>query len=897
MKIHEYNEMMSYLTRRPMSMGGRVGFKTAGLVKTLLSQIKPYTGARKIGESTKKDRGPEKKFLEAFFEYARKEFDGNKSAALRKLGINREKYRSIEASTLGGENRRIGNISEGGKMSSVIPTPKKVISYADATTEAKRDKNFLKKFVTDKNKNEFYTAKDIGNILKIDVSNKKQIDRLVSDLNRFNVNSKQIGGGEIAKQKKFRLGDAVNKITKGYEKKLVEGEKVAQSERVKIATKLDPEQKNFNSAFLQAARKISQEEGIFIPGAIEDVGHPLSIKITDKYPKLVKDSNINKLNTLVYQDPVINRNLLEATGYESKHDKLFKQLNKIVGKKVGPEELKELQGIKNEMNNLHATLLTNIKNLSTKGATFYDPRLKKSTTYKGSYFKEQENRVPKIDINIPKVGQTFKSENLFVDMSNVNPAFRVGLVDQINPNAKFFKDLNKEQKEIYKRNVLDQTKFNLDKFYSKAGYPREQIDELKDALEFGTAEKLGIATAGVLGLGSTAAADEPGAETPDDFPTGKVAAGAAVAPLATKKGRSVYGKAAKGLLKGLQVLGQPSIAAAIAADELAEGNIKTAGASLLAPELVGSAAPKGTSLLSKAGRFAMNPFGRAARAFTPVGLATIGAGGLYDVYKEFERRQALTDEERLDEDLEAQEKYDEMMVGAADGGLITGRMGFAEGPKDPSRRKFIKIMGGLASLPIVGKYFKLAEKAAPVVQKLKNTSTAMPEWFPNFVQKFMNNSIGKKIDADIMEFKNPDLPNVKITRHDDGRTFIDGKNEYNEGWAIDYKPPGYEVIDETTGKAVKTKGEFEAVEGRHVALGPEDYDTDPFYVDDLDELTTIDVAEMEKYTTGKVTKTVKDAFGQDTGLKKGPRNYDMAVGTAENKADVLRDADLLDEID
>jgi hypothetical protein len=41
--------------------------------------------------------------------------------------------------------------------------------------------------------------------------------------------------------------------------------KSSQSERVKIATKLDPEQKNFNSAFLQAARKISQEEDIFIP--------------------------------------------------------------------------------------------------------------------------------------------------------------------------------------------------------------------------------------------------------------------------------------------------------------------------------------------------------------------------------------------------------------------------------------------------------------------------------------------------------------------------------------------------------------------------------------------------------------------------------------------------------
>ena len=149
----------------------------------------------------------------------------------------------------------------------------------------------------------------------------------------------------------------------------------------------------------------------------------------------------------------------------------------------------------------------------------------------------------------------------------------------------------------------------------------------------------------------------------------------------------------------------------------------------------------------------------------------------------------------------------------------------------------------------------------------------------------------------LRNLKNPDLPDVKVTKHDDGRVFVEGNNEYNEGYQIEYEPPGYEVVDEKTGKAVKTQGNFDAVEGRHVALGPEDYDVDPFYADDLDELTTIDVAEMEKYATGKVTKTVKDAFGTDTGLKKGVRNYDMAVGTAENTADVLRDADLLDEID
>ena len=221
------------------------------------------------------------------------------------------------------------------------------------------------------------------------------------------------------------------------------------------------------------------------------------------------------------------------------------------------------------------------------------------------------------------------------------------------------------------------------------------------------------------------------------------------------------------------------------------------------------------------------------------------------------------------------------------------RLGFADGPKDPSKRTFLKIMGGLASLPIVGKFFKGAK---PVVEKLANTPTKMPDWFPKFVDKFVSRSIGKKIDADLIEYTNPDLPNVKLTRKDDGSILVEGRNEYNEPYNISYEPPGYELIDEKTGKAVKTPGNFEAVEGRHVALGPEDFDTDAFYADDLDELFTSDIAEMEKYTTGNITNTAKDAFGRDTRLKKGMYDSEMAQGRAENQADMLAD-EVLDEID
>jgi hypothetical protein len=228
---------------------------------------------------------------------------------------------------------------------------------------------------------------------------------------------------------------------------------------------------------------------------------------------------------------------------------------------------------------------------------------------------------------------------------------------------------------------------------------------------------------------------------------------------------------------------------------------------------------------------------------------------------------------------------------------LGGRIGFKDGPKNPGRRTFIKGMGILAALPFVGKFIKPAAK--PIIQKLSNTPTVMPDWFPNFVEKFMRNSIGKKIDADLMEFKNADLPNVKVTRNDDGRVFVEGRNEYGEKYQIEYEPPGYELIDEKTGQAVRTPGNFEAVEGRHVALGPEDYDVDPFYADDLDELASSDIADMEKYTTGKVTGIVDDAFGESSGLKKGEYNAAMGQGKAEADADrALEDAaEFYDEID
>ena len=104
-----------------------------------------------------------------------------------------------------------------------------------------------------------------------------------------------------------------------------------------------------------------------------------------------------------------------------------------------------------------------------------------------------------------------------------------------------------------------------------------------------------------------------------------------------------------GLGDVVRVLGTPSVAATFAGTTIKENldkgdslldaaTDKMVGIDLLYPELakqtVGKLAPRGTGILSTLGRFAANPFGRAARAFTPIG-AGITAIGLGKDYYDF----------------------------------------------------------------------------------------------------------------------------------------------------------------------------------------------------------------------------------------------------------------------
>ena len=184
-------------------------------------------------------------------------------------------------------------------------------------------------------------------------------------------------------------------------------------------------------------------------------------------------------------------------------------------------------------------------------------------------------------------------------------------------------------------------------------------------------------------------------------------------------------------------------------------------------------------------------------------------------------------------------------------------------------------MAGLAAIPVFGKFFKGA-KVAKTVVPLTNTSTTMPSWFPKFIDKVIDKGVGTKIDADLMRYEVEELPGIRIDRHDDGRIYVEGQNDYGKGYDIEYQPPGYEVTDYKTGKAVKTKGDFTASEEVHVSVdmdGNADFEGE--ILEEVGDILGGDSRKMEEFATGSKIKNIT----------KGEHRVGQAEVAAENAAD------------
>ena len=113
---------------------------------------------------------------------------------------------------------------------------------------------------------------------------------------------------------------------------------------------------------------------------------------------------------------------------------------------------------------------------------------------------------------------------------------------------------------------------------------------------------------------------------------------------------------------------------------------------------------------------------RAARIASPLGIAALAGEGGYQLFKA-----AQAEQERINQ--MTPEQRQEFIAEQEDMSRFSANEG---GPTDPSKRKFMKIMGGLASLPVLGKFFKIAEPLAPVVSK---AAESVPPYFLNLVEK------------------------------------------------------------------------------------------------------------------------------------------------------------------
>ena len=229
-----------------------------------------------------------------------------------------------------------------------------------------------------------------------------------------------------------------------------------------------------------------------------------------------------------------------------------------------------------------------------------------------------------------------------------------------------------------------------------------------------------------------------------------------------------------------------------------------------------------------------------------------GNRGRLDVYKNIDINEAITDVETMVKNMEI-----------ASGRKLNsdgGRAGFKKG-SDMTRRSFLKILGGLAAVPIVGKFFKLAKvgqtvKKVPVIQT--DNIAGKPEWFDALVNKVIleGDDVTKKFatqERQIVHSKNlEDGTTVRVTQDtDQGAVRVEYESEQNvfgDPVQMEYKKP---LPDEG---APRPSAEFSTAESGPVGRqqSPDDYDIEIDEVggSSIEDLSS-DVSKLKEYATGK----------------------------------------------
>jgi len=199
-----------------------------------------------------------------------------------------------------------------------------------------------------------------------------------------------------------------------------------------------------------------------------------------------------------------------------------------------------------------------------------------------------------------------------------------------------------------------------------------------------------------------------------------------------------------------------------------------------------------------------------------------------------------------------------------------GRIGLKEG-SGMTRRSFLKILGGLAAVPIVGKFFKLA-KAGKTVTKVPMIKTGdvpgKPEWFDALVNKVIleGDDVTKRFatqERQVVHIKKiDDETSVMVTQDlNDGSIMVDVddpiRNVMGEGAGLETDTKVQMMLkkgqaDETTKGTPPDEFSFTENDMRNYMDGPDDYTTEftENTVDKMKDLTS-DLGKIKSYATGK----------------------------------------------
>ena len=227
------------------------------------------------------------------------------------------------------------------------------------------------------------------------------------------------------------------------------------------------------------------------------------------------------------------------------------------------------------------------------------------------------------------------------------------------------------------------------------------------------------------------------------------------------------------------------------------------------------------------------------------------------IVKEFEEFMKRTDPEGY-EKLKAFEES----IGRtkqAKGGIA--RIGFDKGGM--TRRTFLKLLGGLASIPVVGKLFKPAAKVSKAVEAASK-SAEVPSYFPKLVYKIQ--LLGDDITKTAATKERQIVKNYKgyeLTEDLDSGSLVIKKDGYTKEEYLQYSPSG-QYYDETRKKVIKYPEQYEEVTVKPDFEGKmKDVDSGLDSADDIiEEVETTDFEFLKKQKQKKASGGLAYMMGE-----------------------------------